>query len=50
MGIGTTELPNFNIPEDRLNGTLGIGPSYDYMEKAYYEYSTGQIRKTLPFL
>ena len=43
FNLGLSELPDFRFPQDRLKGLFGITPSYDYMEKAFYEYNIREI-------
>ena len=43
LNLALSELPEFKFPKDRLKGLFGITPSYDYMEKAFYEYNIREI-------
>jgi hypothetical protein len=37
------EMPDFSLPQDRLESSIGICPSWQYAEKAWYEYTINEI-------
>ena len=43
LNLALSELPDFNFPKERLTGFFGVCPSYDYAEKAFYEFTLGEI-------
>jgi phytoene dehydrogenase-like protein len=43
LNLALSELPEFKFPKDRLKGLFGMIPSYDYAEKAFYQYNVGEI-------
>ena len=43
MNWALSGLPDFRIPREKLKGFIGISPSLEYCEKAYYERVIGEI-------
>jgi len=43
ISLALSELPDFAFPKERLGGFFGICPSWEYAEKAWYEYTLHEI-------
>jgi len=43
LNLALSELPDFGFPEELLNGGVSICPSWQYAEKAFYEYTVRGI-------
>jgi phytoene dehydrogenase-like protein len=47
LNLALSELPDFGVPEESFGGFVGHYPSYEFGEKAYYEYTVGEIPEKL---
>ncbi len=43
LNLAVSELPDFKFPKERLTGWFGVCPSWQYAEKAFYEYTIHEI-------
>ncbi len=43
LNLALSKLPDFNMPEQRLKGWFAVCPSWQYAEKAWYEYTVHEI-------
>jgi phytoene dehydrogenase-like protein len=50
LNLALDRLPDFGFPESAFNGFFGFYPSYEYGEKAFYEYATGEIPEKMCML
>jgi phytoene dehydrogenase-like protein len=43
IGLALSELPDFRLPEERLSSLLFVCPSWQYAERAWYDYTVHEI-------
>lgn len=43
LNLALSGMPDFGIPEEKYHGFIGVVPSFEYAEKAYYESTIGEI-------
>jgi len=43
LNLALSGLPDFGIPEEKYHGFIGVVPNFEYAEKAFYEYTIGEI-------